>query len=72
MMHLVIALNRYTAFFYPMEHSHIWRCRMVGGSIAGVAVLSVMLHVVPLYILPLFFRLEWDVMLGLQFNVRLH
>ncbi|KAH7708349.1 hypothetical protein AAVH_24405 [Aphelenchoides avenae] len=57
-----------------MDHSDIWSSVLVGGSIAGVAVLSVILHLVPMYILPLFFRpgavgLEWDVMLGLQFNI---
>lgn len=68
-MHLLIAVNRFTAFFFPLEHSSIWNSRVMGGSIAASAALSVLLHVVPYYGLTLLGVCKWDGGLGQQYVV---
>ncbi|KAH7704962.1 hypothetical protein AAVH_27842, partial [Aphelenchoides avenae] len=50
-LHVLIAANRLTAFFFPLEHSSIWRNRVVVGSTAAVLVTSVLLHIVSFYLL---------------------
>lgn len=50
MLHAIIAVNRFTAFFFPMTHSEIWSQRTVRWSLASVAALSLTMHVLPKYI----------------------
>lgn len=45
MLHLLIAANRFTAFFYPLDHSAIWRKRMIIGPIVVALVLSILVYV---------------------------
>lgn len=52
MLHLLIAVNRFTAFFAPLSHDSLWGPRVVGGSLAASLVLAVLLHVIPFYGLP--------------------
>lgn len=53
MLHTLIAVNRFTAFFFPMKHSSLWNKHVVAGSLAMVAVIAILLHLVPRYIVPL-------------------
>lgn len=74
MLHMLIAINRFTAFFYPMDHSTIWSNRLTGGTIVAVMVLSVLLHIVPFYGIPLFIpnagsTLEWNYLNGYEIQV---
>lgn len=52
MMHLLIAVNRFTAFFFPLAHSSLWNNRVVGGTTVVVLTASALLHVAPCYIVP--------------------
>ncbi|KAH7712818.1 hypothetical protein AAVH_19851 [Aphelenchoides avenae] len=55
MLHLLIAINRLTAFFYPLDHSTIWSNRVTATTIAVAVALSILLHFAPFYLLPLFY-----------------
>lgn len=72
MMHLIIATNCFTAFFFPFDHDSLWSKRLVGGSIAAATMLSIMLHAVPLHVLPALHanEAEWDCFSGYQNMVR--
>lgn len=55
MLHLLIAINRFTAFFYPLDQSTIWSDRATAAAIIVVAALSTLLHFIPFYLIPLFY-----------------
>lgn len=52
MLHTLIAVNRFTAFFYPLNHASMWNKRVVRGTLAGVTLLSILLHAIPFYAFP--------------------
>lgn len=64
MMHLLIAVNRFTAFFLPMAHSSIWSRRVVVGTTVTLLFASVLLHAAPCYTVPLQDVLDWVFLLG--------
>lgn len=47
LVHTVIAVNRLTAFAFPLRHSTIWNRRSVTATILGMATLAVLLDGVP-------------------------
>jgi hypothetical protein len=49
MLHLLIATNRFTAFFFPLNHSSIWNKRLTYGPILAVVVLSISVFVGTIY-----------------------
>ncbi|KAH7719225.1 hypothetical protein AAVH_13290 [Aphelenchoides avenae] len=54
MLHLLIAANRFTAFFFPLSHSSIWNKRRTFVPILSVVVLSISVYVGTIYGLRLF------------------
>lgn len=73
MLHLLIAVNRFTAFFAPMSHDSLWSPRVVGGSLVASMLLAVLLHVVPYYAPPWLSgdpgSFQWNFMMGTQVQV---
>lgn len=47
LVHTIIAVNRLTAFAFPMRHSSIWNRRTVVASIVGMVLLAILLDGVP-------------------------
>lgn len=47
LVHTIIAINRLTAFAFPLRHSAIWNRRMVTASILGIALLALVIAGVP-------------------------
>lgn len=47
MLHTLVAVNRFTAFFFPLKHSSMWTNRVVIMSTAVVAALATLFHFVP-------------------------
>lgn len=47
LVHMVIAINRLTAFVFPLRHSTIWSRRAVIVSTAGMATIAVLFVVIP-------------------------
>lgn len=60
MLHLLIAVNRLTAFFWPFKHSSMWSIRVTAWTILVALLASAILHIVPYYALPLMGVIEWE------------
>ncbi|KAH7698637.1 hypothetical protein AAVH_34268 [Aphelenchoides avenae] len=74
MLHLTIAANRFTAFFFPLEHSRIWSKRLISITFGVIGLCALLLHTAPLYGLPLLLRRKrnydyWDPDYGQQYFI---
>lgn len=45
--HTVIAVNRFTAFAYPIEHSHTWNRRTVFVLLTSISTIALLLTAIP-------------------------
>lgn len=52
MLHVAMAVNRFTAFYCPLTQSYIWRRRNVLVWLLCIVLTSLLLHVVPQYVVP--------------------